>query len=151
MSRSRKIPVSAIIGVFLMGGVATWGMSEYNQRSASNFGGRTPTPPPEFAEKHYAELCAIARRCDAVFSRLRWFYFDSTALRPEICQKDHEIWGCYELDTRAITVIKSAFSDTTIIRHELMHAALGSQYIGKHPCRLFSVFHNTRYSFQSCD
>ena len=134
-----------------MGGIATWGVTEHKERTAPNFGGRVATPPPEFAEQHYAELCAIARRCDAVFSRLRWFYFDSTALRKEVCGLSYETWGCYELGTRSITVIKSALSDTTIIRHELMHAALGSQYIGKHPCPLFSVFHNTRYSFQLCD
>ena len=86
-------------------------------------------------------------RCEARWRDIRWYAVDSTALPAVICPgangQYREVWGCWDWDTSALTLIRAAYADTVIVRHELMHAALGARWSGQHPCRWFTVADRT--------
>ena len=150
-----KVPASAIIGLLGMVVVGSWGVVEHRERSASDLGGRRPIPAPAWAAAEYADVCAKARRCSVAWPAIRWFVVDSTALPAVICPsavaRHTEVWGCWEWGTRALTLARSVLADTVVVRHELMHAALGAQYSGQHPCRFFSVAQRTLHPGQPCN
>lgn len=142
-----RLPATAIIGLLGMAVLGGWSFVEYRERSAAHLGGRIPVAAPAWAAAHYAEVCQLARRCDTPWPAIRWFAVDSSALPDIVCPgavgQYREIWGCWEQETRALTLVRAAYADTVIVRHELLHAALGPRYAGRHPCPWFHVQHRT--------
>lgn len=146
MSRQR-LPFTVWLGMAAMAALGTWGIIEYDTRRADTLGGRVRVEAPAWAAYHYAEVCAIAARCDRDWADIRWYAVDSTALPAVICpaatHQYREVWGCWEWETDALTLVRAAYADTVTVRHELLHAALGARYTGQHPCRWFTVANRT--------
>jgi hypothetical protein len=141
VSQNRS-PLPLLLGVALMALLGSWGVIEWDTRRSATLGGRVAVSAPEWAAPHHWDVCRLAGRCEAPWQEIRWFAVDSTALPAVICpgaaQHYSEVWGCWEWETNALTLVRSAYADTAIVRHELMHAALGPRWTGRHPCRWFN-------------
>ena len=139
----RAVSLFGAVGAALL----AWGVIEWDTRRSDTLGGRVRVEAPAWAAYHYAELCAIAKRCDRKWAQIRWFAVDSTALPAVICPgavgRYEQITGCWEWETDALTLVRAAYADTVTVRHELLHAALGPRYTGQHPCRWFTVANRT--------
>lgn len=133
----RRLPLGALLGGALMSGIVAWGVIEHTQRAVSTLAGRRPVDAPAWTAPVYADLCAKAGRCDTPWDAIRWYAHDSTVLPLTICQTAYEAQGCYEGETRALTLTAAGYADTVLVRHELMHAAIWTRWTGRHPCRFF--------------
>lgn len=153
MSKQRT-PVTVWLGVAVMAALGSWGVIEWDTRRSDTLGGRVRVEAPAWAAPHYAELCATAGRCDRRFGQIRWFAVEAAALPAVVCpaaaHQYAEVHGCWEWETDALTLVRAAYADTVIVRHELLHAALGPRYSGQHPCRWFSVANRTLHPGQRC-
>lgn len=147
--RRRNIPLGALFGVSMMAGLVAWGMADYTARAVPTLAGRRPVNAPAWTAPVYAELCALAGRCDTPWGAIRWYAVDSTALPRVVCPGHGEAVGCYEPDTRALTLTVAAYSDSAVVRHELMHAAIWRKTM-RHPCAYFNAALGT-YTGQGCD
>lgn len=133
----RRIPLGAVVGGTLMSALVAWGFVERHRRAEATLGGRYATLAPAWAADAYADLCAKAGRCDTPWDAIRWYAHDSTVLPLTVCQTAYEAQGCYEGETRALTLTAAGYADTVLVRHELMHAAIWTRWAGRHPCRFF--------------
>ena len=133
----RRLPLGALLGGALMSGLVAWGVIEHTQRAVPTLAGRRPVAAPAWTAPVYAELCGLAGRCDTAWDAIRWYAVDSTALPTAICEKAYEAQGCYESETRALTLTAANYADTVLVRHELMHAAVWTRAGGRHLCRYF--------------
>jgi hypothetical protein len=151
----KRLPFTVWLGVAAMAALGTWGALDWDARRIDTLGGRVRVEAPAWAAYDYAELCVTAGRCDRQFAQIRWFAVDSSALPAVICpgavHQYREVWGCWEWETDALTLVRAAYTDTVIVRHELLHAALGPRYAGQHPCRFFTVAGRTLTPGQLCE
>ena len=145
----RRIPLGAVVGGTLMSALVAWGFVERHRRAEATLGGRYAVLAPAWAADAYAALCEAAGRCDTPWGAIRWYAVDSAALPRVVCPGHGEAVGCYEPDTRALTLTVAAYSDSAVVRHELMHAAIWRKTM-RHPCAYFNAALGT-YTGQGCD
>lgn len=150
----QRTPFTVWLGVAVMAALGSWGVIEWDTRRSDTLGGRVRVEAPAWAAYDYAELCVTAGRCDRRFGQIRWFAVDSAALPAVVCpaaaHQYAEVHGCWEWETDALTLVRAAYADTVIVRHELLHAALGPRYSGQHPCRWFTVAGRTLRPGELC-
>jgi hypothetical protein len=142
----------AIVGLLGMAALAGWSAIEYRERADPGLGGRLPIPALAGAAAHHADVCRIARRCAVPFETIRWFVVDADTLPTAVCPTGgHELAGCYEVDTRALTIVRRELANEVLLRHELMHAALaGGSVAAWHDCRYFTSRHRTWWAHMGC-
>ena len=150
MSR-RPSFVPAAVGVVLMALVASWGLVEYRGRMEPGLGGRVPSVAPSSAPAHWRAVCQLTR-CQVALGDIRWYVVDADTLPTVICPAGGgELVACYERETRALTLTRRYADDDIVIRHELMHAALGGGSFGaQHDCRYFTSRHGTWWAHMGC-
>lgn len=143
--------VPAAVGAVVMALMASWGLIEYTARMAPGLGGRAATVAPSSAPAHWRAVCQIAR-CQMALGEIRWFVVDADTLPAVVCPTGgRELIGCYEADTKSLTLTRARFDDDIVIRHELMHAALrGGSYGAAHDCRYFNSGHGTWWAHMGC-
>lgn len=116
------------------------GISLYREKQRlSSYG--THMNAPVYADTMYAsnQKC-INRKSPVKFDDISWRVVETHTQIPDISQS----WlGLWEPTTKTIYLVKEAVNDTTIIRHELMHAALHPT--GGHPYFAFNERCNTSY------
>lgn len=141
----------AAVGVVLMALVASWGLVEYRARMEPGLGGRVPAVAPSSAPAHWWAVCQITR-CRMALGEIRWFVVDADTLPTVVCPAGgSDLVGCYEAETRSLTLVRARFDDDVVIRHELMHAALGGGSFGaRHDCRYFNSGHGTWWAHMGC-
>jgi hypothetical protein len=147
----KQAGLPVVLGVAGMAFLATWGMLEYERRQAPGLGGRVSVLAPPSAPAHYRAICGWVR-CAVALSEIRWYTVAADTLPGVICPGGgRALVGCYDHETRALTVAAGRLGDAIVVRHELMHAALGGGSEGeRHDCRWFNARRLTWWAHMGC-
>jgi hypothetical protein len=147
----KRLPVSAVAGAIGMVLLATWGAIEYRERSAPGLGGRVSVLAPPSAPAHYRTICGWVR-CAVALSEIRWYTVAADTLPTVVCPAGGAaLIGCYERETKALTLVAARAEDDVLVRHELMHAALGGgSEREQHDCRWFNSLRGTWWAHMGC-
>jgi hypothetical protein len=147
----KQAGLPVVLGVAGMAFLATWGMLEYGQRQAPGLGGRLSVLAPASAPAHYRTICEWVR-CAVALSEIRWYTVDGDTLPTVVCPTGGAaLIGCYERETKALTLVAARVEDDVLVRHELMHAALGGgSEAERHDCRWFNSLRGTWWAHMGC-
>lgn len=131
--------------------VASWGMIEYRERMEPGLGGRAAAVAPSSAPAHWRAVCQVTR-CQMALGEIRWFVVDADTLPTVVCPAGGEaLIGCYERETKSLTLAAKYAQNDVAIRHELMHAALGGGSEREwHDCRWFNSLRETWWAHMGC-
>ena len=147
----KQAGLPVVLGVAGMAFLATWGMLEYERRKAPGLGGRVSVLAPASAPAHYRTICEWVR-CAVALSEIRWYVVEADTLPTVVCPAGGEaLIGCYERETKSLTLAAKYAQNDVAIRHELMHAALGGGSEREwHDCRWFNSLRETWWAHMGC-